>query len=485
MSQMDSEIQSNDIMDILYLVLLLVCSLSLIIISPKSRMILFWISLMLFFDPGGFFAGYFESNIFWRIKYYDFFFSLMLLVYLLKGLNKRHSGQDKVINKITKYLIMISLYFFLVFGILVPLSKGYIDLPFFLQKNRQFFYAIPLFIMTYHYSLNSIQMFYRIFIIFSTFILVSYFITLLTPLKIVPYYTISRYGEGDRITMISYGLIFWVLSMGLVFISMGYKLKIPLGKYLILSFGIMLITILLTLTKREFLRFIFMVLVIPFLVAKISSSQYLKKSTKFILPSIGILLILSIVFPKYIDLSVRLLNDTYQVLSTGEDSQGIEEYRVTGSGDLELVKDLIKENPFFGIGYYPVQWSDVMDMKEAGDKLGFALDASSEVPIYGALMRLGIIGLVIPFFLYIYLYKVWIRIFRFLRTNFQLLKLFPVELVILITLLYLLLTKVTIDAYMLFGDFYSPYSLTIFVVILGMVLAMMQRFRMVVSINKR
>ncbi len=449
------------------------------LLYPKSRVILFWVSLMLFFDPGGFFAGYLEGGIIWRIKYYDIFFGFMLLAYILKGENSKLRWQSLSFIEITKYLLFISLYFLIITGFLVPLLLGYSNLLFFIQKNRQYFYALPLFIMTYRYSFTSIKIFYRVFIIFTVTILVSYMLTLLTPFKIIPVYTFSRYGEGDRISMISYGLIHWILPMGMIYLALGKGIKLPYGKYVLLAFVLMLITIFLTLTRREFLRIIFMAIIIPYLLSKINKSLYVNKYSKFLFPALGVILLLAAFFPNYIDLSVRLLNDTFHLVVSGKDTQGIEDYRITGSGDLRIVKDFIGENLLFGIGFYPAQWSDIVNMKLADNSMGLALDAAAEVPVYGALMTLGIVGLLVPFLFYWYLFILWRKFYRTLQINYNKFINYPLELLIIITLLYYLLAKVTIDAYGLFGEFCSPYGFTNFTIMLGMLLGIFQRFKLV------
>jgi hypothetical protein len=449
--------------------------------SSKSRILLFWISLMLFFDPGGFFSGYLSGDIIWRIKYYDVFFGFMLLAYILNKERRINFLPNPSLKRISEYLLYISLYFLLITGILIPLIKGYPNITFFLQKNRQFFYALPMFIMTYHFTVASVKVFYKVLVVFSAIILILYMVSLLTSFKIIPFYTLSRYGEGDRISMISYGLINWVLPMGIIFLALGRGSKLPYKNYLLLSFALMLITILLTLTRREFLRIVFMTIVIPYLLSKINKTLYINKYSKFIFPALGIIFLLILLFPRYIDLSIRILNDSFHLIITGRDTQGIEDYRVTGTGDLEIAKDIIYKNLLFGIGYYPAQWSDIVEMKHASDTLGLALDAASEVPVYGALMTLGCVGLIIPVLLFWYLFKLWGKAFRTLRNYYNKINKYPVELIISITMLFFLLSKVTIDLYGLFGEFYSPYSFTDFAITIGIWQGTYQRTKYLIS----
>lgn len=443
--------------------------------SVKSRTLLFWISLMLFFDSGGFFSGYLGGDIAWRIKYYDVFFGFMLIAYFLNKDSLRKPNHDLEFIKISRYFLLISLYFLLVTGIIVPLVKDYYNLPLFLQKNRLYFYAIPIFIMSYRFSLSSIYYFYRVLIAFSMLILLAFMITLLTPVNIVPIYTFNRYSEGDRISMISYGLIHWVLPMGMISLAIGRNLKLANTKYLILSFLLMLIAIFLTLTRREFLRVAFMALIIPFLLSLFNKSLYIKKYLKFIFPALGLIFLLSLMFPKYIDLSSRVMNDTFLLLYSGKDVQGVRDYRVTGSGDLELVKELIRANPFFGIGYYPAQWSNIMEMQKAGSRIALAIDAGGEVPIYGAVMTLGIIGLLVPFLLYWTIFIFWKQAYNHLRLYYTKLTSYPEELLLFITMMIFLLLKVTVEGYGLFGEFYNPYGFTNFTLLLGMSLGLFQK----------
>jgi len=175
---------------------------------------------------------------------------------------------------------------------------------------------------------------------------------------------------------------------------------------------------------------------------------------------------------------VRLLNDTFHLITTGKDTKGIEDYRVTGSGDLKIAKGMILENPLFGIGYYPAQWSDIFEMEKVGNKLGLALDAGGEVPIYGALMILGFAGIIVPSLLYYYLFLLWKKIYRILRYNYQMFINYPIELLFIVTISYFLLARVTIEAYGLFSEFGSPNGIIITVVMLGIWLGVFQLFRL-------
>ncbi len=119
-----------------------------------------------------------------------------------------------------------------------------------------------------------------------------------------------------------------------------------------------------------------------------------------------------------------------------------------------------------------------MEMKLSGNPLGIALDASSEVPIYGARMRLGMVGLVIPLFFYIFIIQLWLRIVRFMKIHAQRIVDFPIEFSLLLTITYFIIAKFIVDGYALFGEFYSPYDLPVLCLFLGMFLGLHKRLEM-------
>jgi hypothetical protein len=278
--------------------------------------------------------------------------------------------------------------------------------------------------------------------------------------------------------MISYGLIHWVLPMGILVLVLGRRIRIPQRKKVFIGFVLMLITIILTLTRREYLRIVFMAFIIPILVAYFSGTSIIPKIKRFVPPILAGGLFLALLFPSYIQLGARIASDLYYLLFTGADSSGVIDSRVSGTQEMVIVKNIISNNWFWGIGYYPAQWSDIVEMKRRGSELGIALDASSEVPIYGALMRLGMIGLLVPFLFYVFIIQVITKCFAFTKKNYQYLYQYPVEIIIIIAILYYFIAKFTIESFALFGEFYSPYDLTLLVVLLGMLLGAIKRIQL-------
>jgi hypothetical protein len=453
-------------------------------ISEKSHAV-FWVSLLLYFDPGGVFAGYQDGNIFWRIKYYDVLFLIMMFAWYYSGIAVNQLPLYKEEMKKTKvFLVLVSLFFLLITGYIVPNIYGFEDFPFFLQKNRQYFYTIPLLISVFQFSCRSVDLFYKYLQVISIVVLGAYFITLLSGIELLPVLSWSRFGENDRLSLISYGLVHWVLPMGLIALSLNRKIEIPQKNLLILVMSMMLITIILTLTRREFIRVIFMLAFIPYMSSRVSKTPLISRYHPYLVPGFFIVILIIALFPAYLGFSSLLLGDIYALLFQDADSASMKDYRVSGGGDLLIVKNIINEHLLLGIGYYPAPWEKVLDMKNAGNSLGFALDASSEVPVYGAMMRLGLIGLIIPSLFYIFLLNHILKAWRFIRNYYTQIRKYPRELLILLTILYFFIAQFTVDLFSLFGDFYHPPGMAMLGIMLALLWGMLARLKSKVITNQ-
>jgi len=453
---------------------LLVFILGMLWIHKKPDKV-FWLSLLLFMDPGGLFNGYLGGNIIARIKYYDLFAFLMIMAYLIS--RRREAAQTLMpdAKRFLNLLILIAIYYIFIYGYTVPVIKGYEDFAYFIQKNRQYFYSIPIYLSAYYFSIRSINIFYRYIIWFALFILGAYFITLLTTNDLIPVVTYSRYGEDDRISMISYGLINWVQPLGLVVLSFGQRVHLPKRQLLYAGMILMVVTTILTLTRRDFISMIYMILVIPFLISYVTNSSFVIKFRKYVFPILIAFTVLSLFFPNYINYASNLLVDTTSLIATGEDTRGLSDYRVTGTGDLRVVKKIIADDWLWGIGYYPAAWTDIVDMKKSNSPLARALDASAEVPIYGAIMRLGLIGLILPVSLFIFIFKIGLKIVRFLKKYFDKLVNYPLELCILITIIYYFLERFTVSFYDAFQSFIAPSAMAELCILLGLLQGIFKR----------
>lgn len=452
-----------------FLIISLLIAVPLLLLINKNPAFFFWLFLMLFFDPGGFMQGYFVTF----VDPTDVLFLLILVT--IFSVNKKGEllRNDNEFKKIFIYLLLFQIYYIVIYGYLVPSFHNRLDFLFFLQKNRMYFMALPIMYGVYLFSLRSIEKFFKMLVYFSIIVLSLYLITLLTGLPIVPTMTMERYqGSGIvRLSMLSYGLIHWILPSAIIvfFIKRQKKINISNEKIINISAFLMLVTYLLTLTRREYLSIALSVVLIILLVSYVYRASKLKLSAKIIVPSFVGILLFFILFPQSLGNVFDVFLDTFSLVFTGQDTRGVSDYRLSGTGDLEYAKQIIAENLIMGTGYIPYMWADVVRLKSFGDTFAMAMDASAEVPIYGAFFRLGIVGVLFASGIYILLLKNALRLTKNLKLNRD--KIFSLnhyELIILFLSLYLVFTIFTIRIYALFGDFYSPSTIPVFGVVLGL-----------------
>jgi hypothetical protein len=437
---------------------------------------LFWASLILYFDPGGFFSGFSDGSIFWRIKYYDVFFLLMMASWMLSDLWKNKISLEKErFRFFTIGIGLCSLYFLVVFGYIIPNVYGYDDFLLFLQKNRQYFYCLPVMIAVYQFTYFRFDAFIKPFLIISICSLLAFFITLITGIELLPVIKWSRFSDNDRIALWSYGLTNWLLPMGFIVLFLKGYFEGALRRAVLIGMALMLVTIILTLTRREFMRVLFMLISIPLIISFTGRGSLAAGYRNVLFWGLIPAALLFLFFPQYFGFASNLISETVTMLFS--DTSSNVDYRVSGEGDLNYVKYIISEHPFFGIGFYPAPWEKVLDMKNSGITLGLALDASNEVPIYGAVMRLGALGLIVPALVHVgilmsafnYLFKLK-RYYRLLKSN-------SIEILIGLTLFYYFFSLFTSDLFSLFLEYYHFPAFALFTALIGMFLGLRARLQ--------
>lgn len=435
--------------------------------------ILFWTAFLLYFDPGGFFTGILDQGILSRLKPYDLFFVLMMVAWRASGYWKIKTN-FRIHKQYFGVFIIYILYFLLVYGYFVPLHYGYEDFQLFLQKNRQFFYCPFVFLAVYQFGYMSINKLMKPLVYSALLMFFAFFFTIITGVELVPILKFTRYIEEDRVALLSYGLTHWLLPFGMVSLFIRKRLPEYYQRLVLLAAGLMLITIILTLTRREFIRILFMLISIPILTSYISGISFLpgyQRIFKFLILPIFLLVLF---FPIYIDLSIKTLENILGFLNIVDVDQSAD-YRVSGEGDLVFVKQIIADHPLLGIGYYPAPWAEVMEMKASGSTFALALDASSEVQIFGSTMRLGFIGLIIPAFIHLSVMFLIYKAVKLLRASYSVIKNHVFELLLAITLVYFLITLFTTELFSLFVEFYHPTKFAIYSGMIALLLSIIAR----------
>jgi len=212
-------------------------------------------------------------------------------------------------------------------------------------------------------------------------------------------------------------------------------------------------TMLMTLTRRVQLDIIVTIITITFLVSYLFRTGKLSEVFKVLIPSLVVLLVLSFTFPKYVGYISTIGEDTFLLITSGKDSSGEGDDRVSGTGEMEITKKYISENLFFGTGYTYLHWGRGYATSKRGDTFAIAADAAGEVPIYYLLFGFGIAGAILMFPLYFIMVKLFFNLIRLLRSNLINFLQDPLIIIFSIYILLVIIGKFTHRLYALSLDF--------------------------------
>jgi len=473
---------------IIILLLFLFCGL---LIAYGKVDLLFWISLMMFFDPGGFALIYLKASLLGRLSISDVSIVFILIAFFIKY---KRTLSLKLISKDfhrlnLRILIFLFIPFLLLYGLIMPVIYGYSDPFMFIVKNRVTFYGAILLPLTYifHYH-DDRNYFLRVIIYSAAIVLPLYFITLVSPLKIVPFASMERYeGTGIiRLGLQSYGFIHFSYPLALVILLVGWNknMRNTIGpRNLFLFTGILMaFTYIVSLTRRDLLSMLFTILVIWWLSGKIRKKPLgTYRILMITLPVVLVISLFYVFFPTYLGYYAVIMKDAILLIFTGMDSQGNTDARISGTGGLALALDYIRAHPFFGSGYYPVTFAQVIDLSGIND-FALAVNDSAEVPIYAVPMRMGLVGILFILSIYWLIIRACRKAIKLIKENFRIIfiRFYP-ELILLIFLLALYISKFTLEFALLGGEFINPDSFAINCVLLGIFFASVTKIKQYVD----
>jgi hypothetical protein len=412
---------------------------------------------------------------------------IVLIIFCLYSINVNSNilYKDRFLNKFYKTFFIFAIYFFIFYGGIIPYINNDFNYLVFLQKNRSFLYYIILLTSVYFFTLRGLKYFYLTTLFLGIVILTAFLISLLTGLKIIPIDVFERYSGSEmmRITIFSWGFIqiLFPLSFILFLFSRKIKFNIKYRKLVYLAGILMVVTLLITLTRRNYISIFGSVLIIVLLNSFIFRKSKILTFAKVIIPVSIILLVISLALPKYVNYIANISEDIYLLFTKGSDTQGEVDYRVSGTGDLLITKKYITENFIFGTGYSYLYWgeSDVATSSR-GNTYALAADAAREVPVYNIFFSYGLAGFVIIVFLYSFLVKLFVRLNSLLKKQFNALTAYPYELLFAIFILYMIVDKFTFSLYTLGDDFPTPY----YGVYLGMAFALYRKLKIITVNNE-
>lgn len=452
---------------------------ALIIIIRNKPDLWFWIFLNLYFDPGGYVLEYLGGSLLGPLSITDVFITGMVICLISTHTNWKVIIQDQFLKKFIFLLFLFVAYYFIVYGAVVPFFNDDFNYNTFLMKNRVYPYGFIILIAVYVFTLRSISYFYSSTLFVGTICLTLYFITLITGIELIPIWEFARNPgeEAIRISMLSYGIFYLLFPLSLIVYLLSRRMSLDFKyKYWLYYSGIiMLITLLITLTKRLQIDIIGTILIITLIISYIFKSGSLSSILKIIIPAMLVILILYFTFPKYGGYIVEIGEDTFLLIATGRDSKGESDQRVTGTGDYDLVKEYISNNLFFGTGYTNLIWTGPgTRTTPRGDTFARVMDAAGEVPIYFMFFSFGITGAVLISLLYFMMVQLFIKLLKLLRLTFMNYLQEPIIIMFSIYILLTIVTKFTINLYALSVDF-LPSQIAPTAILLGIGFALYRK----------
>jgi hypothetical protein len=281
-------------------------------------------------------------------------------------------------------------------------------------------------------------------------------ITLLTGLELIPIWKFAREGtEMMRLSMLSYGLfdLLSVLALTAYLLSRKFKFNLKYKPWLYFGGIIMFITEIITLTRRTQITIIGTILILILIISYLFRTGKILEIFKLVIPATLVILVLFFTLPKYIGYIAKTVENTFLLITTGIDSEGKGEYRVSGTGDLEITKEYISDNLLFGTGYTYLYWGPGYASSPRGPKYSRAADAASEVPIYYVFFGFGIVGAILMLPLYFMMVKLFFKLIKLLKLTLYNYLQEPITILFSIYILLTIASIFTISLYKLGSDF--------------------------------
>jgi len=421
-------------------VVLLIALLALVIIIRNKPDIWFWIFLNLFFDPGGYITGFRDGKIVGPLNMRDAFIFGIVICLVSAKINWKVIFEDQQLSRFFLFLLFFSAYYFIVYGGVAPFIHNDFNYSTFLLKNREFIYGFFILISVYLFSFRSLNYFYSVTLFFGVLCLTLYLITLLTGVELIYVWEFQREGTGmTRISMLSYGLFDMLFPISLIvyIVSKKINLNIKYRYWLYYAGVIFLITQIITLTRRTQIDILGTVIITVIIIAYLFRTGKLSSLLKLLLPAVLVILVLYFTFPNYIGYMAKTAENTFLLITTGQDSEGRKEYRVSGNQNLELAKDYIKNNLLIGTGYTYLYWGPGYAYSLRGREYSLAADAAGEVPIYYSLFGFGILGVILMLPLYFLIGMLFFKLIKLLKMT---LANYLQDPMVIIFIIYILLT---------------------------------------------
>lgn len=468
-------------------IVFIIILLAIIIIVRNHPDFWFWIFLNLFFDPGGYVYGFMGGTFMGPLHQSDIFIAGMMVCLISAKVNWKAVFEDKELKRFFIALIIFAMYYYIFYGGVVPFLHNDWNYKTFLMKNRLFAYGFILLLSIYVFAFRGLYYYFLATLVVGFICLNLFFITLVTGINLIPVFTMARNPGEDmmRVGMLSYGIFYSIFPISLITYILSKKINIDIKyKKLLYYTGIvMLITLLLTLTRRIQIDIIGTAILLSIIIAYIFRIGKLSSLMKVIVPAFVVFIVLYITFPDYTGYIAETAEDTFLLMTTGRDSKGQTDQRVSATNDYVEVIKYIENNLVLGAGWTKLEWKGRGNVvSPRGKHHAIIMDAAGEVPIYFLFFGFGLAGAILIIPLYFLIIKLFISMMNLLRKN--IIKILHEPLIIIISVYVVLSISVmfTLNFYALGSHFSSP-DMTYTAVLLGIGYALNRKLTLYNEIN--
>jgi hypothetical protein len=459
----------------------LVLIFALIIIIRNKPEMWFWIFLNLYFDPGGYITGFRDGKLVGPLNIRDVIIFGIIVCLVSAKINWKVILGDKLILNFFLFLTFFSAYYFIVYGGIAPYIHNDFDYPTFLLKNRTFVHGFIILVSSYIFSIRGLKYLFTVTLFFGVVCLTLYMITLFTGFELVYVWKLQREGsEMTRITMLSYGIFDLVFPISIIvyIISKKINLNVKYKHWLYYASIIFIITEIITLTRRTQIDMLGALIIVSIIIAYLFRVGKLSSLLKLLPPAFLIIIVLYFTFPDYVGYMGKTAENSFLLITTGVDSEGNSDERVSGTGGLEIAKEYIRNNLLLGTGYSYLYWGPGYAYSKRGTTYSRAADAAGEVPIYYLIFGFGIIGTIFILPLYFFIGKLFFNLIKLLRMMLTDYIEDPMTIIFSIYVLFIYSTIFTINIYSLGSHFTgSRFSYSSFFIGLGFALHQKILFR--------
>jgi hypothetical protein len=356
---------------------------------------IFWTAFLLFTNPGGIQNALKINAIGGGFTFNDVLFPILLICFVSVAGKLSYDNDFKMVGF---YMGIFSLYYFFVFGFLSPIVNSTINYSFIptLIKLRWSFYSLSLFFFVYVFMNRSFDIFKKIFFVTSVLILILFLQSFVTKLEILPTEIYKRrFIEVDRLFLISYGLLPLLVPLGAVALVFNYRGNDKVWFYS--GFILMLLTWIVSLTRRNFIGSIIYVLLAYLLYIFLVKNPIIRH-VRIVLRTVAVFVLLIFVLnqvaPKYYNAGKETFENALIVLGIANSNQKLDDPRL--ALDKAFIMDIFKNNPTLGTGF------DNRWRTGEGDAQGYE---AADYPFLSALAMNGIIGILFFFPIYASLLK--------------------------------------------------------------------------------